>query len=93
MDCNEAIAINMCANEVMLGLSLSNITIKTKIATPVIIGNNSYMGMMACFICVNESSNEPIVYLENYNPEGEDNDPLMFMGNYLETPFAKEIIQ
>ena len=87
MDCNEAIAINV-NNKVSASIMSNTITIKTKIATPVIIGNNSYVGIGACFIEVNESSNKPIISLENYNPEDEEA-VTMVIYNYLETPFAK----
>ena len=88
MDCEEAIILNISNKNRYVGFIFSNITVKTKIATPIIIGNNSTIFLLASIVTVDEPSNESIIYLENTTMPDDGEQPMVIF-NYLETPFVK----
>ena len=88
MDCEEAMILNISNKNRYVGFIFSNITVKTKIATPIIIGNNSTIFLLASIVTVDEPSNESIIYLENTTMPDDGEQPMVIF-NYLETPFVK----
>ena len=88
MDCEKAMILNISNKNRYVGFIFSNITVKTKIATPIIIGNNSTIFLLASIVTVDEPSNESIIYLENTTMPDDGEQPMVIF-NYLETPFVK----
>lgn len=89
MDCEEAMIANLTNVKSGISFSMSNITVKTKTATPLIIGNNSTVSLISSTVVVNEPSDEPIIYLENTILNDEAYNYPVLLHNYLETPFAR----